>query len=373
MTFNDTLDGLDRPALYRRLQTVTATDVERVLRRESPPSDEDLAVIFSPAAVPYLEALAQRAAAVSERRFGRVVSLYAPLYLSNECVNRCAYCGFSGALEIPRITLTPAQAIEEARILYDEGFRHILLVSGESPRAVSMEYLREVVHGLREQWHSISIEIRPLDEDEYRVLADDGVVGLALYQETYDPERYAAFHPAGPKHDFRNRIDAIERGGRAGFRSLGIGALLGLNDWRFEAVVLAMHGRYLARRFWQSRIAVSFPRLRSAAACYQPEFLVSDPDLVQMICGMRLALPDAELVLSTRESATMRDHLVPLGVNRMSAGSRTNPGGYGHPRTGGEQFEVSDDRSPDEIARMIAARGYEPVWKDADRELVTPC
>jgi len=370
VSFADLLRGVDRTALRARLASTTAAEVESALRRPSL-ADREVAALFSPAADAHLEAMAQRSCALTQRRFGKVVVLYAPLYLSNECVNRCIYCGFSGELAIPRTTLTPAQALAQAELLRAEGFRHILLVSGESRRHVGMDYLVEVVRGLRPRFDSISIEIHPLDEEEYRALALEGVDGLALYQEAYYPDRYLECHPAGPKRSYRNRLDAIERGGRSGLRSLGIGALLGLDDWRLEATLLALHGRHLARRFWQSRVAVSFPRIRDAASCYHPDHLVTDRDLAHTICALRLALPDAELVLSTREPPRLRDRLVPLGITRMSAGSRTSPGGYGAPAADheGAQFEIEDLRSPAEVSRAVAALGYEPVWKDFDRRL----
>ena len=370
MSFADVMNKMDLADLWRRIENAGVRDVERALDREHPTPD-DLPALFSPAAADYLEPIAQRSAAVTERRFGRVIQLYTPQYLSNECVNRCTYCGFAHDLDVPRVTLTPSQVLDEADILHREGFRHILLVSGEDRRYVNIPYLLEIVEGLHRRFDSIAIEIQPLSGEEYRQLNVAGVDGLALYQETYDPKRYGQYHPAGPKRKYSRRLEAIEHGGEAGMRSLGIGALLGLSPWRLEALLLALHGRYLTRRFWRSRISVSFPRIRTTAADYQPEFPVSDSELVQMICAMRLVLPDAELVLSTREPARLRDRLIGLGVTRMSAGSRTHPGGYTKPEDHeGEQFTVVDNRSPAEVAHAIADKGFEPVWKDFDRGLI---
>lgn len=368
-TFFEFVQQLDLDHVRRIIADAQACDVERVLSREHL-EDSDIPVLVSSAAAPYLEELAQRSAAVTERRFGKVISLFTPLYVSNECVNRCTYCGFAGHLQVPRISLSVEQAIDDARILYEEGFRHILLVSGESRHHVNVPYLTELTQKLKDWFDSISIEINTMTTEEYRDLAEVGVDGLTIFQETYDPVRYREFHPAGPKRIYDRRLKAMESGGEAGFRSLGLGALLGLTDWRFEAVMLAWHGRYLARRFWQSRIGFSFPRIREAAGGYKPNSPVTDRDLVQMICAMRLALPDADLVMSTREPASLRDRLIGLGITRMSAGSRTNPGGYSHPDAGGEQFEVVDARSPEEVARVIREKGFEPVWKDFDREFI---
>ena len=369
MSFYEIARQIDFDALRQRLAACGPGDVERALAADQP--DEDgLIALFSAAAVPYLETLAQRSAALTERRFGRVIQLYAPLYLSNECVNKCTYCGFSHELDIPRVTLTPDQVLADAEILYNEGFRHVLLVSGEDRRYVNLPYLLEIVDALRERFASISIEIQPLPRPEYEQLAAAGVDGLVMYQEVYDPLRYGCYHLAGPKRSYNKRLEYLEGGGEAGFRSLGIGSLLGLSDWRPEAVVLALHGRYLTRRFWRSRVAVSFPRIRSNAHQYDPDYRVGDRDLVQMLCGMRLALPDAELIVSTREPARLRDRLIGLGVTRMSAGSRTNPGGYSRPEDSGEQFDIEDTRSPAEVAAVIDRCGFEPVWKDFDREFI---
>jgi 2-iminoacetate synthase len=370
MSFYEIVTGMDLGALKQRIEACTAADVERALTRERL-SESDMLAVLSPAAAPYLEEMAQRSAAITERRFGKIIQLYTPLYVSNECVNRCKYCGFAHNLEdVKRITLTPAEALADAQILYDEGFRHILIVSGESRHLVTMEYLEEIASELHKKFGSVSIEIFVLDTDEYRRLVASGVDGLTIFQETYDPELYKEYHPAGPKRFYKNRLDAMERGGEAGMRSLGLGTLLGLNDWHVEATLMAMHARYLMRRFWKSRVSINFPRIREAAGHYQPKFPVNDRDLVQMISAMRLILPDVELVLSTREPAALRDHLVGLGITRMSAGSKTNPGGYSDPDAGGAQFEVSDGRSPEAFVAMVKSKGFEPVWKDFDREFL---
>jgi len=370
VTLGDFLGDLDLSALQDRLAGATDADVARAMQRPVV-AEADIPVLFSRAADSQLECLASRSRALTRRRFGKVVTLYAPIYVSNECVNSCRYCGFGHDLRVPRSTLSAQRVWEEASLLRAKGFRHILLVSGESRQHAGVDYLAEVVRGLRESFDAISIEIYPLDEAEYRVLERAGVDGVTMYQETYDQDRYRACHPAGPKRNFEYRLEALDRAGRAGFRSLGIGALLGLADWRMDATLLVLHGRYLSRRHWQSRLAVSFPRLREAAAGYRCEYPVADRDLVHMVCAARVALPDAELVMSTREPAGFRDRLIPLGITRMSAGSSTTPGGYANPAATGEQFAVEDSRSPAEVARAIAAHGYEPVWKDADRHLAS--
>jgi len=369
MTFAEVVEGMDLAALRRGIEGATAREVECALARESL-RDEDVAILFSEAAVPYLEEMARRSAALTERRFGKVIQLYAPLYLSNECVNRCTYCGFSIDLDVQRRTLSLEEVLEEADLLHRQGFRHILLVSGESPRHVNLATLEPILRALRERFASISIEIAPFEVEEYRRIVAAGADGLVLYQETYDPVLYARHHTKGPKTRYAWRLATMERGAEAGFRSLGIGALLGLGPWRFDAAMTALHARHLVRRCWRSRVAVSFPRIRHAAGDFVPEHPVADRDVAQMIFGMRLLAPDAEIVLSTRESPDFRNHMLGLGVTRMSAGSRTSPGGYTDPEGAEGQFDVVDSRSPAEVARMIGRRGFEAVWKDFDREFL---
>lgn len=370
MTFLDILAELDFDGIRRQIAYATDDQVERLLQRDTI-DDGDLPILFSPAADRMLEQIAARSAAITERRFGRVIQLYAPVYMSNQCINRCRYCGLAQDHETPRLTLSPQQVASEADILHQQGFRHILLVSGEWPALVNQEYLAEVARLLSRKFASISIEINPLGTEQYTELAYNGIDGLAIYQETYDHELYLCMHPTGPKRCYKKRILSMESGGQAGFRSLGIGALLGLGDWRLEAVLLALHGRYLANRFWHSRVSVSFPRIRMAEGGFEPPSPVSDRSLVHMICATRLALPDAELVLSTREPAWLRDRMIGLGITRMSAGSCTNPGGYTHePGDTLKQFEIDDNRPPDQVAAVIDAKGCEPVWKDFDRTFV---
>ncbi len=360
----------------------TARDVETALDRRG--SLETFAALISPAAAgpEYLEAMAQRAHALTTKHFGRVIRMFAPLYLSNECINVCRYCGFSRDNPILRVTLTVEQVEAEARYLHAEGFRHILLVAGEHPHFVSRAYLRDCVAALRPAWPSISLEVGPLETEEYRPIADAGAEGLVVYQETYDRAVYAAMHTSGPKKDFDWRLDTADRAYAAGFKRLGIGALLGLASWRGEAVALAAHATHLLRACWQSQLTISVPRLRPAAGEFEPLVHVADRELAQLVCALRLTFPEVGLVLSTRESAKLRDALVPLGVTMMSAGSHTEPGGYTgqgkddlHVTKGGRriesegefatvQFAIADNRSASEVARRLEGMGYEAVWKD---------
>ena len=310
-----------------------------------------------------MEELALLAHEASVRRFGRVVRLFAPLYLSNECVSTCTYCGFSSGNEIARRTLTPAEVALEARTLRDRGFRHVLLVAGEHARVVSKDYLVECVRAAGVP--SVSLETQVWDVATYRRLVEAGCEGLVVYQETYDRDTYAQVHLKGKKRNYDWRLAAPDRAAEAGMRSLAVGALLGLRpEWPSEVVALAAHASALLRRWWRCEVAVSLPRMRPAAGGFEPARPVTDREYVQIICALRLALPDVGITLSTRESPAFRDAVCKLGVTQMSAGSHTEPGGYADPGQAEPQFEVSDTRSPAEVADALRAAGYDPVWKD---------
>ena len=363
------LDG-DRALWERRLAEVAPRDVEAALA--SRPGSYRLAkllALVSPAAESYLERMAEFSRELTLQRFGRTIRLYAPLYVSNYCVNKCRYCGFNRDNAFKRIRLTIDEALREADVLAGEGFRDVLLVSGEDRTFVSVAYLAELAGRLRARFGFVSAEIYQMSADEYTRLFEAGIEGITLYQETYDRSVYARYHLAGPKADYDARLRGPDDMATAGMREIGLGVLLGLADWRVETLALAEHASHMMRRYWQSRISFSFPRLRPACGVTPREFpyLLSDKNLVQMMLALRLCFADAGLVLSTRESRRLRDHLVGLGVTRLSAGSRTNPGGYTKAGSGSEQFAVDDSRSPAEVASMLSEHGFEPVWKDWDR------
>jgi 2-iminoacetate synthase len=316
-----------------------------------------------------LESLAQRAEQLTRQRFGHTMQMFAPLYLSNECVDTCTYCGFSRPNEIERKTLSMAQVIKEAHYLIDSGFRHLLLVSGEHPQKVSPAYLSEIAQALRPHLASLSIEVAPFEQAAYCKLTQAGVDGVIVYQETYDRERYAEVHVAGPKRDYDKRIAAPQRAAAGGVRRLGMGILLGLADWRQDALQLVEHVRSLRKKYWQLDYQVSLPRLRPCAGGLANPVIVSDADYVKLVCLLRLALPEVGIVLSTREPKALRDGLMRLGVTHMSAGSQTQPGGYAEPAQATEQFEISDERSPEELAMVLRRKQIEPVWKDWDAVL----
>lgn len=328
---------------------------------------DDYLELLQPVSDNKLEEMAQQARQLTLKQFGKTILLYAPLYLSNECDNNCVYCGFSQRLAETRVTLSVDDAVCEAEILYQKGFRHLLLVSGEKRDKVSLVYLKEIITKLHNKFDSISLEIFPLEENEYRELYLAGADGLTIYQEVYNRETYKQVHLNGPKADYDFRMQTPERAARAGFYRLNIGTLLGLGKWEEEAALLGLHAAYLKKKFWQTQISVSFPRLQGSAAEFQPLHPVSDRQLTQMICALRIFQPSIGLVLSTRESAELRDNLLPLGITQMSAESKTSPGAYAGKVKAEEQFEVSDKRNLAEVGVAITGGGYEPVLKDWDR------
>lgn len=365
MSFQATLEAHPLDELSHYAEHASLADVERVLRSSSVDL-EGFAALLSPAAAGELERMAARAQGLTLERFGRVVQMYAPLYVSSECTNACTYCGFNRYNTIRRTTLTGAEVEAEARLLWGLGFRHLLLVSGEAPGAVPVAYFEDVARRVLPFIPSLSVEIYPLAQEGYARLVRAGIDGLTLYQETYDPKLYAEVHPSGRKSDYAWRLAAPARGAAAGMRRVGIGALLGLGPWRRDAVATALHALWLQQTFWKAQILVSFPRLRQAPGGFAPPHPVSDAEVVQLACALRLLLPDAVLVLSTRESARFRDGLARICITQMSAGSRTEPGGYSHPGEQDGQFCVEDTRSPAQVARSLVAAGIEPVWKDWD-------
>jgi 2-iminoacetate synthase len=393
VSFVQVYNDLPLEALADRAMGTSEAEAARCLRGRSH-TLADFATLISPAASGHLEELCARSRALTRQRFGKVIRLFAPLYLSNECINNCQYCGFSRDNPILRVTLSVEEMLREARALQEHGFRDILLVAGEHPKFVPSGYLADCVRALRMEIPRVSLEVGPMETEEYRPIVEAGADGLVVYQETYDRGVYTEMHTAGPKRDFDWRLETPERAYAAGFRRLGIGALHGLSDWRREALSLAAHADYLLRHCWKAQLTISLPRLRPCAGEFEPLTHMSDRELAQLVCALRLVFPDVGLVLSTRESAKLRDGLIPLGITMISAGSHTEPGGYtgaGREKThhtergrivdylpsnaadgatsATGQFDIADDRSPREIEALLQRLGYEAVWKDWDAAL----
>jgi len=365
-TFEQTFNEWSWEDVTALIRSRTAADVERAL--QNPTRDlHDFAALISPAAAPYLERMAGLANQATLRRFGRVIQLYAPLYLSNECQNICTYCGFSMDNALERKTLNAAEIMRETEVLKAMGYEHVLLVTGEANRSVGMPYFEQAFNLLRPHFSQLSLEVQPLEEQDYRRLSELGLHSVLVYQETYRKETYKVHHPKGRKSNFGYRLDTPDRLGRAGVHKIGLGVLIGLEDWRSDSYFTAMHLRYLSRTYWRTKYSISFPRLRPHTGGLEPKSVMTDRELVQLITAYRLLDPDVELSLSTRETERFRDHVIPLGVTTFSAGSKTNPGGYACEPQSLEQFEISDERSPAEVAAVIRKAGYQPVWKDWDR------
>ncbi len=347
----------------------THLDVERALSKDKI-NLEDFKALISPAAEPYLEQMAQKSHHLTQKRFGKTIQLYIPLYLSNECANGCIYCGFNCKNKIARHTLSKEEVLKEVEIIKAMGFEHLLLVTGEHHKNCGVEYLDEMIEMLRPQFASLSVEVAPLDKEDYDQLQKHGLNTVYIYQETYHKDRYPFYHPKGKKADFRYRLETPDRLGQAEIHRIGLGCLLGLEDWRTDSFYTALHLQYLEKTYWKTKYSLSFPRLRPHAGSFQPNFHVNDKQLVQLICAYRILDNELELSLSTRENPVFRNNMMALGVTNMSAGSKTEPGGYANPDRELKQFEVSDDRSSEEVAAMIQERGYETVWKDWDQCLM---
>ena len=369
MTFLDTFEQHSWEGMAERINSKQAADVERALNRHGKRDLDDFCALISPVAVPYLEQMAQLSYKLTRKRFGNTTQLYIPMYLSNECHNICTYCGFSVHNKLERRTLNQQQIMQEVAAIKSHGFEHLLLVTGEANRTVGVDYLEQALEWVRPYFSSLSMEVQSLDQADYERLIKKGLNSVLLYQETYHRDNYKQYHPKGKKGNFEYRLETPDRLGRAGIHRIGLGTLLGLEDWRTDAGFIALHLGYLERQYWQTKYSISLPRLRPAAGVQSPNVEVTDRDFVQLICAYRIYSENVEISLSTRECPEFRDHLLKLGITSMSAGSKTEPGGYSIEEEALEQFEISDERSAEEVAAMIRRQGFEPVWKDWDSVL----
>ncbi len=369
MSFKSVIEQWPVERLQPMYREATSADVESALGKDDLDL-MDLGALLSPAARSYLEPMAEKANRLTRWHFGRTISLYAPMYISNLCAADCVYCGFSvrSGNKEKRITLKPDLIRQECEALAGMGYENVLILTGEAPKAVTVSYIAEAIAIAREYFNGVSVEVYAVDEADYRQFVEAGLEGVTLYMETYHQPTYGQVHLEGEKSVYDYRIDASERAGRAGVRNLSIGALLGLYRWQEELLWVGLHGRHLQKQCWQSSLSVSFPRLLHTPERFAVRDLVRDADLVQGMLALRLFLPEVGFNLSTREAASFRDKLIPLGVTAMSAGSSTRPGGYASRGVEVlEQFEIEDQRSPEEVVRVIRAAGYEPVWKNFDR------
>lgn len=369
MSFKEIFDSYSWQDIKDSIYSKTSRDVENALQKTGKRSLEDFKALISPAAVPYLEEMAQLSHKLTLKRFGNTIQMYVPLYLSNECQNICTYCGFSQNNPIRRKTLSNTEILKDVAAIKKMNFDHVLLVTGEANKTVGVNYIANAIDVVKDHFSNISMEVQPLDQNEYEQLIDHGLNSVLVYQETYHREDYKKHHPKGKKSNFDYRLETPDRLGKAGIHKIGLGVLIGLEDWRTDSFFCALQLDYLERNYWQTKYSISFPRLRPFSGGLDPKVEMSDKELVQLICAYRIFNEEIELSLSTRESEIFRNNVFKLGITSMSAGSKTDPGGYASTENELEQFEISDERSPQEIADMIKNQGYEPVWKDWDHSL----
>lgn len=365
--FSEEIGNLSWNGITEQIYSKTENDVRRALRGEHC-TVEDFMALISPAAVPYLEQMAVLSQQYTRERFGRTMSLFIPLYLTNSCANSCVYCGFHISNPMPRTILTFEEMENEYKAIKKLGpFENILLVTGENPAKAGVPYLAKALDIAKKYFSNLKIEVMPLKSEEYKELTGHGLNGVICFQETYNRERYNIYHPRGMKANFDWRVNAPDRMGQAGVHSIGMGVLIGLEDWRTDVTFMAHHLRYLQRKYWKTKYSVNFPRMRPAEnGGFQPNVIMSDKELAQLTFAMRIFDHDVDISYSTRETPFIRDHMATLGVTTMSAESKTEPGGYYTYPQALEQFAVSDDRTAVEVSRRLKELGLEPVWKDWD-------
>ncbi len=363
--FSDFLDTLSWEETTGAIYSKTENDVRRALGKSRCTVDDFMALV-SPAAAPYLEVMAQLSRKYTQERFGKTMSLFIPLYLTNSCTNSCVYCGFHISNKMKRTILTPQEIENEYKAIKKLGpFENLLLVTGENPIVAGVDYIAKALDLAKPYFSNLKIEVMPLKTEEYAQLTEHGLNGVICFQETYNKARYNIYHPRGMKSKFDWRVNAPDRMGQAGVHSIGMGALIGLEDWRTDVTMLAYHLRYLQKHYWKTKYSVNFPRMRPAEnEGFQPNVIMSDKELAQVTFAMRIFDHDVDISYSTREPSFIRDHMAPLGVTTMSADSRTEPGGYYSYPQALEQFHISDDRTAAEVDEALRAIGLEPVWKD---------
>lgn len=365
--FSEELEKYNWNDITESIKSKTETDVINALQKENP-DVEDFMALISPAAVPYIEQMARLSQRFTQERFGKTISMYIPLYISNACTNHCVYCGFQHDNDIKRTTLTTGQIEAECKAIRELGpFENLLIVTGEHPAIAGVEYIEMALKIARPYFNNLTIEVMPLKEDEYYRLTKSGLNGVVCFQETYNKARYNVYHPRGMKSIFDWRLNGYDRMGAAGVHKIGMGVLIGLEDWRTDVTMMAIHLRYLQKHYWKTKYSVNFPRLRPSEGHFSPNVIMTDKELAQLTFAFRIFDHDVDISYSTRENPTFRANMMKLGVTSMSAGSKTEPGGYVSTPEALEQFTVSDDRTPKDVADEIRNLGYEVVWKDWDK------
>ncbi len=344
------------------IKTSNKNIIEDILHKDYL-TDTDFLTLLTPASDSFLEKLAQKAHKRTVNEFGKTIQIYTPLYLSNFCTNRCIYCGFNRDNRIERDILSLKEIENECMSISEKGLKHILLLTGGDRVKTSINYIKSAVLIARKYFSSISIEMYSMTSDEYSTLADLGVENVTLYQETYNCETYKKVHLSGEKSDYDFRLNAPERAAEAGIRSLNLGVLLGLSEPIKDFFLAGLHCSYIQKKFPGVNVSISLPRIKEATGGYQTGIEVSDKQLAKFIIAFRLFIQKGGISISTRESECLRDNLIPLGVTKMSAESKTKVGGH-IKNDGINQFETSDKRTVEEFHASIKAKGYQPVYKD---------
>lgn len=365
--FSDELEKISWEETTKAIYSKTDADVLRALSKEHCDIDDFMALI-SPAAEKYLEPMAALSKKYTEERFGRTISMFIPLYITNSCTNSCVYCGFHVSNHMKRTILTPEQIEDECIAIKKLApFENLLLVTGENPAKAGVPYLAKALDVCKKYFSNMKIEVMPLKAEEYAELTEHGLNGVICFQETYNKARYNIYHPRGMKSNFEWRVNGFDRMGQAGIHSIGMGVLIGLEEWRTDVTMMAYHLRYLQKHYWKTKYSVNFPRMRPAEnEGFQPNVIMSDKELALATFAMRIFDHDVDISYSTREPANIRDNMATLGVTTMSAESKTEPGGYHTYPQALEQFHVSDERTAKEINAALKKIGREPVWKDWD-------
>jgi len=364
--FSEELEKISWEKTTNDIYSKTAADVEAALHKEYL-DVEDFKALISPAAQPYLEVMARLSQQYTLQRFGKTISMFVPLYITNSCTNFCIYCGFNHNNPMSRIILTEEEIVNEYKAIKKLApFENLLLVTGENPAKAGVPYIERALQLAKPYFSNLQIEVMPLKAEEYERLTHFGLNGVICFQETYNKANYNIYHPKGMKSKFDWRVNAFDRMGQAGVHKIGMGVLIGLEDWRTDITMMAYHLRYLQKHYWKTKYSVNFPRMRPSEGHFQPNVVMSDRELAQVTFAMRIFDHDVDISYSTRESAQFRNNMATLGVTTMSAESKTEPGGYFTYPQSLEQFHVSDERTAVQVERDLKALGREPVWKDWD-------
>lgn len=365
--FYEEIQKLDWENTTSAIMQKNDADVRRALGKNRLTVDDFMALI-SPAAEKYIELMAHMSRRITRERFGKTINMFIPIYITNSCANSCVYCGFHVQNKMARTILTEEEIVREYKaIKHLAPFDNLLILTGENPAKAGVPYIARALDLAKPYFNNLQIEVMPLKTEDYTELRHHGLNGVICFQETYNEKRYKVYHPKGPKSDFKWRLNGYDRMGMAGVHKIGMGALIGLEDWRTEVTMMAHHLRYLEKNYWRTQFSVNFPRMRRAEnGGFQPHVEMTDRELAQVTFAMRIFDHDVDISYSTRENAKIRNNMATLGVTTMSAESHTDPGGYACYPNALAQFDVSDNRTARQVETDLKAIGMEPVWKNWD-------